>query len=122
MACQALFDTAAARYAKAGHAAPAHLSQIVLGDANIGEQLVDDPRIALVSATGIEHAWAKPWAPRVAARFGTFLLELGGNNAIIVSDKADLALALERHFVWRGRHRRPALHNHAPRDRASIHL
>ena len=74
-------------------AAPAHLSQIILGDAKIGERLISDPTIALVSATGSTRMGTAV-GPRVAERFGKSLLELGGNNAIIVSDKADLKLAL----------------------------
>jgi aldehyde dehydrogenase (NAD+) len=93
LACQALFARAAARFAAAGGSAPAHLSQIVLGDAAIGGRLIADPAIGLVSATGSSRMGGAV-GPRVAERFGKCLLELGGNNAIIVSDKADLALAL----------------------------
>jgi aldehyde dehydrogenase (NAD+) len=94
LACQSLFAKAAAHYVKNGGAVPAHLSQIVLGDAKIGARLIDDPSIALVSATG-SSKMGHAVAPRVAARFGRSLLELGGNNAIIVSEKADLDLALD---------------------------
>ena len=93
MACQAFFAKAVNRFVKNGGAVPAHLSQIILGDAKIGEQLVTDPRIALVSATGSTRM-GRIVAPKVAERFGKSLLELGGNNAVIVSDKADLHLAL----------------------------
>ena len=55
-------------------------------------------------------------APRVAARFGRALLELGGNNAAVVAPAADLDLAAARHRVRRRRHRRPALHHAAPRS------
>jgi aldehyde dehydrogenase (NAD+) len=57
-----------------------------------GEWLVDDPRVALVSATGSTRM-GRAVAPRVAARFGRSLLELGGNNAMIVAPSADLDLA-----------------------------
>jgi aldehyde dehydrogenase (NAD+) len=93
LACQAIFARAAARFAKTGKPAPIHLSQIILGDAKIGERLIADPAVALVSATGSTRM-GRAIAPRVAARFGKSLLELGGNNAIIVSDKADMELAL----------------------------
>ena len=93
LACQAVFAKAAARFAEAGKAPPAHLSQLILGDAKIGERLVANPAVALVSATGSTRM-GRAIGPRVADRFGKSLLELGGNNAIIVSDKADLALAL----------------------------
>jgi aldehyde dehydrogenase (NAD+) len=54
--------------------------------------LIDDPRIALVSATGSTRM-GREVGPRVAARFGRSLLELGGNNAMIVAPSADLDLA-----------------------------
>ncbi|MFE3222742.1 aldehyde dehydrogenase family protein [Nocardia sp. NPDC059228] len=66
--------------------------QLIQGPAAIGEQLVDDPRVALVSATGSVRM-GQQVAPRVAARFGRCLLELGGNNAAIVTPSADLDLA-----------------------------
>jgi len=72
--------------------APAGLVQLVQGAREVGEQLVDDPRIALVSATG-STAMGRLVGPRVAQRFGRALLELGGNNATIVCPSADLALA-----------------------------
>ncbi len=92
LACKAIFDRALARFAESGAAAPAGLSEIVLGDASVGEGLVDDKRIALVSATGSTRM-GRAIAPRVAARFGRSLLELGGNNAMIVAPTADLDLA-----------------------------
>src|SRR5574343_375235 len=61
--------------------------------APVGEALVDDPRVALVSATGSTRM-GRAVVPRVAARFGRCLLELGGNNAIIVTPSADLELAV----------------------------
>ena len=57
-----------------------------------GQALVDSPDVALVSATGSERMGAEV-APRVAARMGKYLLELGGNNAAIVAPSADLELA-----------------------------
>jgi aldehyde dehydrogenase (NAD+) len=68
------------------------LIQLVQGERDVGEALVDDPRIALVSATG-STAMGKDVGPRVAKRFGRVLLELGGNNAAIVCPSADLDLA-----------------------------
>ena len=72
--------------------APDGLVQLVQGGRDIGEALVDDPRIALVSATG-STAMGSSVGPRVAGRFGRALLELGGNNATIVAPSADLELA-----------------------------
>ena len=73
-------------------AAPDGLVELVQGERDIGEVLVDDPRVALVSATG-STAMGGAVGPRVAQRFGRVLLELGGNNATIVCPSADLELA-----------------------------
>jgi aldehyde dehydrogenase (NAD+) len=88
LACQALVREAARR---AG--APEGISSLVLGGAEAGQVLVDDPRVALVSATGSTRM-GRAVAPRVAARFGRLLLELGGNNAAIVTPSADLDLTV----------------------------
>ncbi len=78
--------------------APDGLLQVVQGGREVGEALVDDPRIALLSATG-STAMGRSVGPRVAQRFGRSLLELGGNNAMIVAPSADLNLA-ERAIVF----------------------
>ncbi len=90
LAAQALFERALKRF---GADAPPGLSQVVIGAAAAGEALVDDARVALVSATGSTRM-GRAVGPRVAARFGRCLLELGGNNAIIVTPTADLDLAV----------------------------
>ena len=72
--------------------APAGLLELVQGGRDVGEALADDPRVPLVSATGSTRM-GRALGPRVAARFGRSLLELGGNNAMIVAPSADLALA-----------------------------
>jgi aldehyde dehydrogenase (NAD+) len=72
--------------------APEGLLELVQGGRDVGEALVDDPRVALVSATG-STAMGRSVGPRVAQRFGRVLLELGGNNAMIVTPSADLGLA-----------------------------
>ena len=72
--------------------APDALVQIVQGGRDVGEALVDDPRIALVSATG-STAMGRAVGPRVAQRFGRVLLELAGNNATVVCPSAELELA-----------------------------
>jgi aldehyde dehydrogenase (NAD+) len=87
LACQALFRRAAERFGDA----PEGLLEVLIGSA--GRVLVDDPRIPLVSATG-STAMGQAMAPRVAARLGRSLLELGGNNAMIVTPSADLDLAV----------------------------
>ena len=89
LACQALFARAAKRFGDA----PADLSQIVLGGREAGEMLAKDSRIAVVSATGSTRM-GRELAPVVAARFGKTILELGGNNAMIVAPSAKLDLAV----------------------------
>ncbi len=88
LATQKLFENAAAKFGDA----PAALSQIVLGARAQGETLAQDARIPLVSATG-STAMGRALAPVVARRFGRALLELAGNNAMIVCPSAKLALA-----------------------------
>lgn len=88
LACQALIAHAAADVG-----APPAVSGLILGERDLGEQLVDDPRIALLSATGSVRM-GQQVGPRVAQRFGRVLLELGGNNAAIVTPSADLDLAV----------------------------
>ncbi len=90
LACQAIFDEAAAEFGSA----PEGLSQVLLGGRHVaGERLVQDPRIPLVSATG-STAMGRAIAPTIAQRFGKMILELGGNNAMIVAPTADLWVAL----------------------------
>ncbi|AUY34716.1 aldehyde dehydrogenase family protein [Pseudomonas soli] len=89
LACQALFDKAL----KAFGDAPAGIAQLVIGGRDAGEALVDDSRVALVSATGSTRM-GREVGPRVAARFGRSILELGGNNAMILAPSADLDLAV----------------------------
>lgn len=91
IACQKLFEEACSKF---GDDAPDHLSQLLIGDRDIGEILVDDHRVPLISATG-STAMGRFVGPRVAQRFGKSLLELGGNNAIIVAPSADLDLAFQ---------------------------
>jgi aldehyde dehydrogenase (NAD+) len=76
-----------------GDRAPPGLAQIVIGGAALGEALVDSTDVALVSSTGSTRMGRRV-APRVAARFGRRILELGGNNAMVVTPAADLDLAL----------------------------
>ncbi|MBB2991239.1 aldehyde dehydrogenase (NAD+) [Mycolicibacterium iranicum] len=88
VACQALLEQACAEVG-----APAEVGRLVLGEREVGERLVDDSRVALVSATGSVRM-GREVGPRVAQRFGRALLELGGNNAAIVTPEADLDLAV----------------------------
>ena len=72
---------------------PEGISCIINGDYRVGEMMTKDTRIPLVSATGSSRM-GKIVGATVAQRLGRSLLELGGNNAIIVSENADLQLVL----------------------------
>jgi aldehyde dehydrogenase (NAD+) len=89
LATQAIFDRASKKFG----GVPKGLATLLIGDATIGQQLVDSPLIPLVSATG-STAMGRAVAPRLAARFARAILELGGNNAAIVAPTADLDLTL----------------------------
>jgi aldehyde dehydrogenase (NAD+) len=89
LATQAIFERAAAKFGNI----PEGLSTLLIGDAAVGQQLVDSPLVPLVSATG-STAMGRAVGPRLAARFARAILELGGNNAAIVAPTADLDLTL----------------------------
>ncbi len=95
LACRALFDRACRRF---GGDAPEGLLRLVIGGREAGERLARARRLKLVSATG-SCRMGRELAPVVAARFGRALLELGGNNGMIVAPSADLRLA-ERAIVF----------------------
>ena len=89
LAVQALFERALAAFGDAPHG----LSHVVIGGREVGEALVDHPKVPLISATG-STAMGRAVGPRLAARFARSLLELGGNNAAIVTPSAELDLTL----------------------------
>ncbi len=89
LASAALLRRAAARMGDV----PEGLVEVVIGGAAVGEVLVDDARVPLVSATGSTRM-GRAVAPRLAGRFARALLELGGNNGMIVAPSADLGLAV----------------------------
>lgn len=89
LAVQALMARALARFGDA----PPDLCQMLLGGREIGAALAAHSGIALVSATGSSRM-GRALAPIVAARFGRSLLELGGNNAMIIAPSADLDMAV----------------------------
>jgi aldehyde dehydrogenase (NAD+) len=89
LACARIFARAVARFGDA----PDDLLQVLIGTADVGEVLVDSPDVPVVSATGSTRM-GRAVAPRVAQRFGRCILELGGNNAMIVAPSADLEMAL----------------------------
>lgn len=88
LAVQAIFARAAARFGEA----PEGLCQLLLGGRALSAALAAHPGAPLVSATG-STAMGRALAPVIASRFGRALLELGGNNAMIVAESADLDMA-----------------------------
>lgn len=88
IACQNII-----REVLAANDVPEGVSCLVTGGREVGKWLADDRRVALVSATGSTRM-GRAVAGTTAARLGKCLLELGGNNAIIVSSEADLTLAI----------------------------
>ena len=89
LTCQKIFLDAAAEVGDV----PEGLSQVIIGGADVGAQLVSDTRVPVISATG-STAMGRKVGPAVASRFGRSILELGGNNAIIVAPTADLDMAV----------------------------
>jgi aldehyde dehydrogenase (NAD+) len=89
LATQAVVERALRRFGDA----PAGLAGVLIGGREVGEALVDDARVAVVSATG-STAMGRAVGPRLAGRFARAILELGGNNAAIVAPSADLDLAM----------------------------
>ena len=89
IAVHALFAKAMARF---GADAPAGLAELVIGGRLAGGALVDDARVPLISATGSTRM-GRAVAGRCAQRLARTILELGGNNAMIVAPSADLELA-----------------------------
>jgi aldehyde dehydrogenase (NAD+) len=85
----AVFARAAARFGDT----PQGLVELVQGGRETGEALAGDRRVPLISATGSTRM-GRALGPKVAERFGRSLLELGGNNAMIVAPSADLDLAV----------------------------
>lgn len=89
MACQKIFERALARFGDA----PDNLLQTLIGGAALGEALVASEDVPVISATGSTRM-GRAVAPIVAQRFGKCILELGGNNAMIVGPSADLEMAV----------------------------
>ncbi len=90
LACQVIFERAAKRF---GEDAPENLSQVVIGGADVGAALVASKDVPVISATGSTRM-GRAVGPVVAQRFGRSILELGGNNAMIVAPSADLDMAV----------------------------
>lgn len=88
LACQSIVLNVFAK-----NSVPEGISSLIQGDANLGKLMASDTAISLISATGSTRM-GKSVAQTVAARLGKTILELGGNNAIIVTENADLETAL----------------------------
>ena len=88
LACEKIFAKACKRFGDA----PDHLLQVVIGKADVGSALVESEDVPILSATGSTRM-GRIVGPKVAARFGRAILELGGNNAMIVAPSADLDMA-----------------------------
>jgi aldehyde dehydrogenase (NAD+) len=88
IACQNIFNDVAA-----DNDLPEGISSIINGGSAVGEWMTKDGRIPLISATGSTRM-GKIVGQTVAGRLGRTILELGGNNAIIISDKADIESTL----------------------------
>ena len=88
IACQEIFS----RVLKSNNL-PEGISSLIMGDLEIGKKMAEDSRISLISATG-STAMGRDVAQRVGKRLGKSILELGGNNAIILSEHADIEKAL----------------------------
>ena len=93
LACEKIFAKAVARFKKAGHECPDNLCQILIGMGDIGKALSEHKDVPLVSATGSTRM-GRAVAQTVSARLGKSLLELGGNNAMVVGPTADLDMAV----------------------------
>ncbi len=89
IACQAL----AAKTIQEMSEVPPAISSLVIGKADVGQRLAESPHLPLVSATG-SVPMGRAVAQTVAARLGKSLLELGGNNGMIVAPSADMELAV----------------------------
>ncbi len=93
LACQALLDQAMVRFGESHpDTAPVGLHAVLTGGREIGEALVRSRQVAVVSATGSTRM-GRSVGVQVAERFGRSILELGGNNAMIVAPSADLEMA-----------------------------
>ena len=89
MASMKILERAIARFGDA----PDGLAQLVIGGPEVGEALVTSPDVPIISATGSTRM-GRIVGPKVAERFGRSILELGGNNAMIVAESADLDMAV----------------------------
>ena len=88
IACQHIIEKVFAK-----NNVPEGISNVIVGGREVGEWMSTDSRVPLISATGSTRM-GKAVGATVGARLGRALLELGGNNAIIISKEADLNIAI----------------------------
>lgn len=93
LACEVIYERAAKRFKDDGHELPDNLLQVLVGGRDVGETMVENKLVPLVSATG-SVPMGRAVAEVVAKRLGRSLLELGGNNAMVVCPSADLDMAM----------------------------
>jgi aldehyde dehydrogenase (NAD+) len=93
IACNAIFKKAVIKFKEQGHSVPDDLLQLLIAGAEVSQQLVDHKKVPLISATGSTRM-GRIVSERVGARLGKCLLELGGNNGMIVAESADLEMAV----------------------------
>ncbi len=108
LAVHALLERAMVKFGSA----PKGLAAVLIGGRDVGETLVDHPKVPLVSATG-STAMGRQVGPRLAGRFARSLLELEGNNAAIVCPTANLDLALRAIAFASDGNRGSAMHDSA---------
>lgn len=92
LACHKIFEKAVKRFKKAGHACPDYLCQVVIGDASV-KVFDTKPKYSTGQCNGSTRT-GKAVAMSVSERLGKSPLELGGNNAMIVTPSADMDMAV----------------------------
>ena len=112
LACDAILKSVIASFEQA----PTDLAQVVIGGPAVGEALVDNPLVPIISATGSTRM-GKAVGPRVAARFGRSILELGWQQCHDRGPERRSGYGRARHLLLRSGHRRTALHLPAPPHR-----
>lgn len=93
LACEKLFLKAVQKFKAQGHDVPDHLLQVIIGGRDLGQAMAEHKAFPLISATG-STAMGRKVNETVATRLGRSLLELGGNNAMIVTPSADLEMSV----------------------------
>ena len=93
LACETIFKRAAKKFKAAGHNIPDDILQILIGGRDVGEALTEHAAFPLISATG-SVAMGRAVGETVARRMGKSLLELGGNNAMVIAPSCDQDMAV----------------------------